>query len=445
MAKIEIVHPAKEKRPSSTEAIEVRAWDTGGTADQCIYVGNGINFQANGTIWIEIIYSIERIQLFYTRTFIQVVDSSGVEVYQNALNKVIQDGEGEFIIQGYLPESYVSLEGKKFTGEDPDGNEHIYSSWTLEISVDTGVIFGLSSPGSRFIKVKTIDYKQDDVIRFMQELIHEMGDVLDGKHPDPGCLDLDLSEWFFMSQLNQRAYNRINTNYRAKYFDNPRLVKEFDGWLGQLPPGGSILDAGCGHGDPVIARLLERGYQVTGSDISAEMLERANQRFPQAQFIQKTTSQLQFDAKFDGICSFASLLYQDPIDFYRSIYRLHCALKPGGLLFLFSWDLSPTFRSNPYNVDLGEWMWRWNYGMEEAARRLEEHGYFTTVNMDRVEIDLRKEKKFLKEVEKEKKKKEAYERKRAKDTTPMALLPYLNISPERPVYGYVVIARRAEK
>ena len=41
-----------------------------------------------------------------------------------------------------------------------------------------------------------------------------------------------------------------------------------------LPPGGSILDVGCGTGRHAI-ELAKRGYSVTGLDLSSEMLARA--------------------------------------------------------------------------------------------------------------------------------------------------------------------------
>jgi SAM-dependent methyltransferase len=41
-----------------------------------------------------------------------------------------------------------------------------------------------------------------------------------------------------------------------------------------LPPGGSILDVGCGTGRHSI-ELAKRGYSVTGLDLSSEMLARA--------------------------------------------------------------------------------------------------------------------------------------------------------------------------
>ena len=70
MAKIEIIHVSSEHHPASTETIEVRPWDLGGRHNQQFYIGSGVNFRADQNIWLEIIYSVEGAQIFYTRNFL---------------------------------------------------------------------------------------------------------------------------------------------------------------------------------------------------------------------------------------------------------------------------------------------------------------------------------------------------------------------------------------
>ena len=58
----------------------------------------------------------------------------------------------------------------------------------------------------------------------------------------------------------------------------PREVQEgvASGWF---PPGGSIVDIGCGSGE-ITAWLAEQGYNATGVDYAAAAIERARARFP---------------------------------------------------------------------------------------------------------------------------------------------------------------------
>ena len=87
------------------------------------------------------------------------------------------------------------------------------------------------------------------------------------------------------------------------------------------------------------------------------MLKKAREQFPQVNFVQQAATQLDLDAAFDGACSFSSLLYLDPIDFYNAVYRLYQAIKPGGLLFLYGLDTGPDWRGEPFNIVIGKWMW----------------------------------------------------------------------------------------
>ncbi len=163
---------------------------------------------------------------------------------------------------------------------------------------------------------------------------------------------------------------------KSSYFEKPLLSQAFDSWLALLPPGARVLDAGCGHGEPVITQLLEKGLQVTGVDMSPAMIRRAQEQFPQVTFLNKATQEVDFEVEFDGVCSLSSLLYLDPVDLFHSIYRLHCALKPGGLLFVYGYDLHPGWRGHPFDMQMDYWMWEWTYSMTEAAQALAEHGYF---------------------------------------------------------------------
>ena len=241
-------------------------------------------------------------------------------------------------------------------------------------------------------------------------------------------------------QLNQRAYDAVSKHYHVAYFDIPPLAEAFEGWLVRLPAGGHILDAGCGHGDPVIRRLLERGFRVTGSDLSLEMLQRARQQFPQADFLQKTTTTLNEQAVYDGVCSFNSLLYLDKIDFLNSILQIYKALKPGGLLFLYGRDIGPRWRGDPVNCSLTQWMWSWFYGVEDAADLLEEHGYFKVLETRKVEIVSEEQDRIRRELVKQ-----AEEFRKNQEDDPSSLEPTFRVTPTHDSYTYVVIAQRLEK
>jgi len=170
------------------------------------------------------------------------------------------------------------------------------------------------------------------------------------------------------------------------------------------------------------------------------MLKKAREQFPQASFVQQAATQLDFDFALDGACSFSSLVYLDPIDFYNAVYRLYQAIKPGGLLFLYGLDTGPDWRGEPLNIVIGKWMWTWHYGMEEAAGRLEEHGYFQVLEYKRVAWNEEKEQEITQKNEAEKVK--AAEHQRKMEENPGQFMPYFPQIHERPAYAYVIVARR---
>jgi len=103
-------------------------------------------------------------------------------------------------------------------------------------------------------------------------------------------------------------------------------------FLEHVPPGGKILDAGCGSGRDSLY-FLRHGYQVEAFDASAEMCRLASH------LIGRTVRQKTFDmvcsvSEFDGIWACAALLHQ-PRNLMDKVLERFCrALKPGGVLFV---------------------------------------------------------------------------------------------------------------
>jgi SAM-dependent methyltransferase len=96
------------------------------------------------------------------------------------------------------------------------------------------------------------------------------------------------------------------------------LIKEL-----ALPPGSTILDVGCGTGRHSI-ELAKHGFKVTGLDLSAEMLNQAQQAAQEAgvevNWVHSNAAEFSFPEPFDaviGLCEGAFGLLSatdDPID-----------------------------------------------------------------------------------------------------------------------------------
>lgn len=441
MAKVEIQHSATEYHPGMTEALEVRVWGQAAQEGQVFNIGSGTNFKAEANLWLEIIYTVEGAQIFYTRNFVYNFSDNSFEENEAWLNRIVEEGKGVIAFGDMMPETSVLFSVEPFEYEDFDGNKVASSNCKLEITVDTGVVFGHSSPGERTITITLPQIELDEGAQFMRDFIREVEHAREGKHPNPADFPPDSSEWPFIEQLNRNAYNRIAEDYAEKYFELPLLAKAFEDWMSRLPSGGLVLDAGCGHGQPVINKLLEHGFQVTGSDFSPKMLERAVRQFPSVRFIQQPTYKLDLQEAFDGICSFNSVLYLDVIDFLNSVKRLHDALKPGGWLFLYGYDSGPDWRGLPFDFAVGQWMWAWHYSPEEVTHLLEEHGYFEV--LDSYQVYVQEEDEENEEPAESEVDNQEQEAQKEDPSAHLELPMLLDEDFESPPnYSYVVIARR---
>lgn len=98
-----------------------------------------------------------------------------------------------------------------------------------------------------------------------------------------------------------------------------------------MPPGGRILDAGCGSGrDLKIFR--SRGFDALGIDASTALAKLASD-FSGATCLPIRFDDLDFDSCFDAVWACASLLHVPKSDIVRVLRRLHRALVLGGAIF----------------------------------------------------------------------------------------------------------------
>ncbi len=102
-------------------------------------------------------------------------------------------------------------------------------------------------------------------------------------------------------------------------------------FLGHVPAGGAVLDAGCGSGRDALA-FHRAGYEVTAFDGSAVLAKLASEqtRLP---VLHMTFAEVDWSARFDGTWACASLLHVPRADLPNILHRLARSLRPGGVLF----------------------------------------------------------------------------------------------------------------
>ena len=112
-----------------------------------------------------------------------------------------------------------------------------------------------------------------------------------------------------------------------------RCVAEFS----ELPrPGSKVLDAGCGTGYPISAYLVEKGFAVTGIDISERMIEKARRLgLKSASFLVRDLLDFHPPEKYDAVIAFDSLWHVSH-DRQKEIYAVVSSLMNIGGYFLFT-------------------------------------------------------------------------------------------------------------
>jgi SAM-dependent methyltransferase len=166
----------------------------------------------------------------------------------------------------------------------------------------------------------------------------------------------------------------VRTTYKAlaPIYDQLTAENNYEMWLGDvlLPElerhglrQGAALDVGCGTGR-AFEPLLDRGWKVRGSDLSAEMLDQARRKFGDAvQLDQADLRDLPAFGEFDLVLALndvVNYLLEDG-DLVKAFAGIRANLAPGGLL-VFDANTLGLFRDafaagHEESMTAGDWRW----------------------------------------------------------------------------------------
>ena len=129
------------------------------------------------------------------------------------------------------------------------------------------------------------------------------------------------------------TYDQIVKEYVQHEFDSPAMERHYLRFCQSLPQGGRVLDAGCGPGQAA-RRFCERGFKVTGIDLSDKMLEYARSAAPQASFLRMDVEDITLTETFDGVWAAFILVHIRRQNQQRVLGRFRDLLSPHGILYL---------------------------------------------------------------------------------------------------------------
>lgn len=106
-------------------------------------------------------------------------------------------------------------------------------------------------------------------------------------------------------EVYERAAASWDRGRTRVLFERPWLER----FRAMVAPGSSVLDLGCGSGEPIGRWLIEAGYRVTGVDVAAAMLAICRRRWPEGEWIRADMRGLDLGRRFGGIVAWDSFFH----------------------------------------------------------------------------------------------------------------------------------------
>lgn len=178
------------------------------------------------------------------------------------------------------------------------------------------------------------------------------------------------------NRIVEVGYDRMAESYLStKDPEDPLTLQALEELARDLPPGAKMLDLGCGAGVPATRWLSERGFSVTGVDLSSRQLDLARRFAPGATFIKSDMTELDFPPdSFDAVVALHSIIHVPRQDHPRLLAGIYRWLKRGGL-FLATLTMTDFEGEDPDWEGWGAAM-RWShYGREANVKMLRDAGF----------------------------------------------------------------------
>lgn len=107
-------------------------------------------------------------------------------------------------------------------------------------------------------------------------------------------------------------------------------------FLAHVPAGGTVLDLGCGMGEPIARHLIAQGHPVVGVDTSPTLIALCRDRFPDHDWRVADMRGLALGRRVQGILAWDSVFHLSHADQRAMIPTLAAHAAPGAPLLLTS-------------------------------------------------------------------------------------------------------------
>ncbi|MFK0249584.1 class I SAM-dependent methyltransferase [Amycolatopsis azurea] len=167
-----------------------------------------------------------------------------------------------------------------------------------------------------------------------------------------------------------QLYNALGPAYEDAFGGQPALYTTLEHLLPLLPQKAKIADIGSGTGALALT-CADAGHDVTGYDVSEEMIKLSRSRVPAATFELKDMRDLEFDEAWDAVLVFFSMLQLPRVDQDAMISRFAQWLIPGGYLVLATVPRDNLGKASEW---MGHWVQTYSYPGSVLLKRIEDAG-----------------------------------------------------------------------
>lgn len=145
----------------------------------------------------------------------------------------------------------------------------------------------------------------------------------------------------------------------------------FRRFVDALAPDSTLLDLGCGSGNPTGTYLLTQGHRVTGIDSSPPLIALCRQRHPTQRWMVGDMRDVSLNKHFHGIIAWDSFFHL-PRDDQRNMFARFAAHALPGAMLLFN---SGNSDGEAIGNFLGEALYHASLNADEYHSLLNEHGF----------------------------------------------------------------------
>lgn len=133
------------------------------------------------------------------------------------------------------------------------------------------------------------------------------------------------------SEDSSYGYEAVSHEFIAQRAGSPIGAATVRKWAESLPPGGDVLDLGCGAGVPITRTLIDLEFRLFGVDASPSMVAEFRALFPDVPVECASVNDATFFGRtFDGVVAWGLVFLLPVADQADLMRKMSALLRPGG-------------------------------------------------------------------------------------------------------------------